>query len=221
MRPRSFAAVAFVVALLTGGVAFGEDGWQPLVTQDGVVVEERATAGRALPELRASAEIEAGIFDVLAVITDVPRQTQWMHDCVESRLVREEGDDVSLIYNRTDAPWPVSDRDVVLRSQTTLLAPSGHVEVRFSNVTDPGAPPVDGVVRMPRLVGSYDLLSVSPTRTSVRYQLDIDPGGSLPGFAVTRTTRRTPLYTLLGLRRQVEAMRGKYAEFVTRWSERR
>ena len=74
---------------------------------------------------------------------------------------------------------------------------------------------------MPRLVGAYDLTWVSPTRTRVSYQLDIDPGGSLPGFAVTRTTRETPLYTLLGLRRQVEVMRGNYTEFVTRWSGRR
>ena len=221
MWPSPLAILAFVAALFAGSVALAEDAWQPLVTQDGVSVRQRTSAGRELPELEASVEIDAGLFEVLAVITDVPRQTQWMHDCVESRLVRREGDDVSLIYNRTDAPWPVSDRDVVLRSETKLLAPLAHVAVRFANVADPAAPAVDGVVRMPRLVGAYDLTWVSPTRTRVSYQLDIDPGGSLPGFAVTRTTRETPLYTLLGLRRQVEVMRGNYTEFVTRWSGRR
>jgi hypothetical protein len=74
---------------------------------------------------------------------------------------------------------------------------------------------------MPRLVGEYDLLSVGPTRTRVTYLLDIDPGGSLPAFIVTRTSRDMPLHTMLGLRTQVAATRGSYAEFVSSWSTRR
>jgi hypothetical protein len=144
-----------------------------------------------------------------------------MHDCEESRLIREEPGDVSLIYNRTGAPWPVSDRDVVLRTHAGLVAAGQHVLVSFANVDDPSTPPIDGIVRMPRLIGSYDLVAIGPARTRVAYQVDIDPGGSLPAFAVTRTTRDTPLHTLLGLRTQVEATRGTYADFVSSWSERR
>jgi len=201
--------------------ARAEADWQPLLTQDGVSVEERNTPGRTLPELRATVEIDAGIFEVLAVIADVPRQTEWMHDCEESRRIRVEPGDVSLIYNRTGAPWPVSDRDAVLRTQASLLAPLQHVEVSFANVEDPSTPPIDGIVRMPRLVGGYDLVAISPTRTRVTYLLDIDPGGSLPAFAVTRTTRDTPLHTLLGLRKQVGATRGAYTDFVSTWNGRR
>jgi hypothetical protein len=221
VRPSALATIGLAALLLFAGIARAENGWQPLVTQDGVSVQERTAPGRAMPELQATAEIDAGIFDVLAVIADVPRQTEWMHDCAESRRVRRDGPDASLIYNRTSAPWPVSDRDAVLRSQTTLLEPMRHVTVRFSNVTDPGTPPVEGVVRMPRLVGGYELVSLSPARTRVTYTIDLDPGGSLPAWAAARTARETPLETMLGLRRQVEATRGKYAEFVTAWSGRR
>jgi hypothetical protein len=217
-RPAIFG---FAALLIAAGVARAEDGWQPLLTQDGVGVEERSAPGRALPELRATVEIDAGIFEVLAVITDVPRQSEWMHDCEESRRIREVGPDVSLIYNRTGAPWPVSDRDVVLRTETKLLAPAQHAVVGFADTSDPATPPIDGIVRMPRLVGDYDLVSIGPSRTRVTYRLDIDPGGSLPVWAVTRTTRDTPLHTLLGLRRQVAATQGTYAGFVKAWSTRR
>ncbi len=215
------AALGLVAALLAAASARSEDGWQPLVTQDGVSVQERTAPGRAIPELQGTVEIEASIFEVLAVIADVSRQIEWMHDCVESRRLRKDGADASVIYNRTDAPWPVSDRDVVLRSQTTLLEPSRHVAVRFENITDPGVPPVDDVVRIPRLIGEYDLVSVAQARTRVSYSLDLDPGGSIPAWAAARTARETPLKTLLGLRKQVEATRGHYVEFVTTWRERR
>lgn len=213
--------LALAASLLCATAARADDGWQPLVTQDGVSVEERSAAGRVLPELRGTVEIEAGIFEVLAVIADVPRQTEWMHDCEESRRIREVGPDVSLLYNRTRAPWPVSDRDAVLRTETTLIAPSQRVAVRFANVADAGTPPVDGIVRMARLVGEYDLVALAPTRTRVTYRLDIDPGGSLPTWAVTRTSRDIPLRTLLGLREQVAATRGTYSAFVSAWSARR
>ncbi len=213
--------IAMAALLMCARAARADADWQPLLTQDGVSVEERVTPDRTLPELRATVEIDAGVFEVMAVITDVPRQKEWLADCEESRLIRREADDVSLIYNRTGAPWPVSDRDVVLRTRLALVAPAQHATVGFANTTDPSTPPIDGIVRMPRLVGGYDLLAIAPTRTRVTYQLDIDPGGSLPAFAVTRTTRDTPLHTLLGLRKQVEATRGAYADFVSSWSERR
>lgn len=222
--PRSArGSLALLVAapFLLASEARAEADWQPLLTQDGVSVEERSTPGRTLPELRATVEIDAAIFEVLAVVSDVPRQTEWMSDCEESRLIREESEDVALIYNRTGAPWPVSDRDAVLRTRASLLAPSQHAAVSFANVDDPSTPPIDGIVRMPRLVGGYDLIAISPTRTRVIYLLDIDPGGSLPGFAVTRTTRDTPLRTLLGLRKQVGDTRGHYTDFVSAWSARR
>jgi len=216
----SLARFGLAALLLIASFARAENGWQPLVTQDGVSVQERDAPGRAMPELQATAEIDAGIFEVLAVIADFSRQTEWMHDCAESRRVRRDGPDASLIYNRTSAPWPVSDRDAVLRSQTTLLEPMRHVTVRFANVTDPGTPPVDGVVRMPRVVGGYELVSLSPTRTRVTYTIDLDPGGSLPAWVAARTARETPLKTLLGLRKQVDATRGQYLDFVSAWSER-
>jgi len=220
VRPSRIGALALSAALLAAGAVRADGGWQPLLTQDGVSVRERAAPGRTLPELRAEVAIDAGIFEVLAVIADVPRQTAWMHDCAESRIVRELGADAVVLYNRTRAPWPVADRDVVLRSETELLEPGRRIRVRFANVADLAAKPIDGVVRMPRLVGAYTLLALAPARTHVTYQLDIDPGGSLPTWVANRTARETPLQTLLGLRRQVSATQGRYGAFVERWSSR-
>lgn len=221
MRRRSLAGLAGAAALACAAAAFADEAWRPLVDQDGVSVVERIAAGRTLPELRAVGEIDAGLFEVLAVISDIPEQVRWMHDCVESRLLRREAGEVSLLYNRTTAPWPVSDRDVVLRTETILIEPLEHAAVRFSNVSDPGTPEIDGFVRIPRLLGEYDLVALSPTRTRVTYTLDLDPGGSIPGWVAARTARETPLRTLLGLKNQVDATRGKYADFVTSWSARR
>jgi hypothetical protein len=218
---RSRLPLPWLAALsLLSGIALADEPYQPLVTQDGVSVFERTSPDRALPELRAQVEIDAGIYEVLAVIADVPNQTTWMHDCSEAKLVRQESETVLLIYNRTASPWPLSDRDVLLRSETTIVEPGQHVTVRFAATTDPEAPPIDGVVRMPHVSGLYDLVALSPTRTRLTYDLDADPGGSIPAWAAVRTARQTPLETMRGLRARVAATQGQYRDFVTRWSER-
>jgi hypothetical protein len=216
MTRRSRAAVSIAALAFCTGVALADDAFQPLVTQDGVSVSERTSPDRALPELRAMVEIDAGIYEVLAVIADVPNQTTWMHDCSEAKVVRQISETVLLIYNRTASPWPLSDRDVLLRSETTFVEPGQHVTVRFAATTDPAAPPIDGVVR--RL---YDLVALSPERTQLTYDLDADPGGSIPAWAAVRTARQTPLETMRGLRARVAATKGQYTEFITRWSSRR
>jgi hypothetical protein len=203
-RSAARSALALLVACALAGAARAQDGWRLLRDEDGVRVSERGLASRALPELRGEVEIAAPLARVLAVIEDVPRQTEWMHTCVEARVVRRQSDTTSLVYNRTGSPWPVSDRDAALR---TVIEPRGPdaALVRFHAVTDPAAPPVDGVVRMPRLDGAFALSALAPARTRVVYDLDVDPGGALPAWLVRRTARDLPFETLRGLRREAAA----------------
>lgn len=201
----SSAALALLVALAANARA--DDGWRVLKRADGVVVSERGAGTRALPELRGEIEIDAPLAAVLAVIRDVPGQTRWMHDCVESRVVARESETVSLVYNRTSAPWPVADRDAVLHTTVDARAPDA-ASVRFRSIDAPAVPPVDGVVRMPKLDGEFALAALAPARTRVVYVLDIDPGGALPTWLARRTARDLPFETLRGLRRETVGEQG-------------
>lgn len=211
--------LALLAALATPPASAGD--WKPVTNERGIEVSEREVPGRSLPIFRGIGIVEADPLEILAVIRDAPRHTEWMHDCVESRLLRTQGD-VAFLYNRTDAPWPVWDRDVVLRSETLVIEPRVELEIRVASLADEQQGPVPGVVRMPRLEGHYRLLLVEPGRTRVEYQIDADPGGALPDWIARRATRDLPLETIAKLREQVARTRGSYAELIQRWgSERR
>jgi ribosome-associated toxin RatA of RatAB toxin-antitoxin module len=210
----------FLVAVFTQP-SLASDEWRHLTTKDGIEVSEREVPGRAFPIFRGVGTIEANLYDVFAVISDVDRYTEWMHKCVDAREVRGESETVRYAYNRTSAPWPVSDRDVVLRSETIIIEPGGKVHVRFASVEEESVGPVKGVVRMRRLEGHYKLEALGPEQTRVEYQVDVDPGGRLPAWLVKRNTRDLPLHTLLNLRQQVSKTRGQYGEFIGRWDPAR
>ncbi len=206
----------FLVAAFTQPFLASDD-WRHLTTKDEIEVSEREVPGRAFPIFRGVGTIEANLYDVFAVIADVDRYTEWMHNCVEARRVRRESETVYYSYNRTGAPWPVRDRDVVLRSKMIVVEPGRELHVRFGSVEDDSVGPVKGVVRMRRLEGHYKLEAIGAEQTRVEYQVDADPGGRLPAWLVKRNTRDLPLRTLLKLRQQVTRTRGQYDDSIRQW----
>ena len=191
-----------ITALLLGfaGPALAER--SVVKEENGITVEEEPAPGRTLPVLTGTTTMAAPPKQIAAWIAAVHTFVDWQHNCEEARRIRSQ-DGFAVAYNRIDSPWPVSDRDVVLRSTLSDLE-GGGIRIEFHNTTDADVPEVDGVVRMPRLIGSYDLRPVEGG-TRVVYTLDSDPGGSLPDWLVRRVSKDLPYFTLTNLRERAEA----------------
>lgn len=187
--------------------------------RDGVTVWARNEPGRTLPRLRAEVKIAAHPYEVMAVIQDAGGHPRWMHDCLESKTLRVAGDRVAYLYNKTDGPWPVADRDAILRAEWRELE-SGVIESRATSTSELGEPDSRGVVHMPHLEVVYRL-TAQGEGTHVEYTLDADPGGNLPGWVVARTQREVPLHTLINLRRRVAETQGDYEDWLDRFDPRR
>jgi len=179
--------------------------WQTVASDQGVVVEEQRIPGRSLPIFRGTTEIDAPAELLIAIIRDVPDHTLWMPNCAESRVIADTAHsdpDTQLVYRRTEAPWPVADRDVVLESRIDVADAKGEIRVSFESVDIPSVPAASGAIRMPHVSGFYLLRSLESGGTRVLYQVDADPGGNLPTWLASRTSRDNPILTLVGLREQ-------------------
>jgi hypothetical protein len=199
-----------------------EAGWRVLGSERGVEVSLREVPrGRTLPEFRGVGEVEAPIHEVLAVVYDVDRHREWVHDTIESKLLGYDSFTEGYMYHRIQVQWPFNDRDVVMRTETKIIEPGANLRVEFRQVSDPPFPERQGIVRMPKLSGYYDLVALGPDRTRVEYRVDADPGLNIPGWLGRNTATAMPLYTILNLRRQVARTHGEYDEFVALWKNGR
>lgn len=217
LRPALIAALLSTAMLLAVAARADDGGWAHDATESGVVVTTRTEPGRGLPVFRGVTTVDAGQYEILAVLDDIGHFTDWMAECKGARILKQVSEFERVEYNRTNAPWPVSDRDTVIRSWIEASTTKRETWARFQSVSWPGTGAVDGVVRMPRLRGYYHLQAVDDTHTRVTYQVDADPGGMLPDWLVKRTSRRLPIDTLIGLRRQVNKTRGRYEAFMKRY----
>lgn len=197
---------AWAVALLLAATAAAplaaqsKGGWERIDDEDGIVTWKHEVPGQVVPGFRGQVVIAADIDKVRRAIEDVKSHTKWMHRCAESAVVKNVSPTEDLVYNRTDSPWPISDRDVVLRTKRVVNDKGDEVLLAFQDTKTELKPKIDDVVRMPKLVGFYKLSKLADGRTKVVYQVDADVGGSLPDWIVKRVVKEMPYETLSNLR---------------------
>ena len=206
----AICASALVAIGIAGAWPAQAADWQVIAERDGIVVSRRSVAGRAFPQLRAVGEVPGTPYEILAVLLDVPAHAKWLPDCIESRTLRRLDDWRYVIYTRTDAPWPVSDREAVIENEVIFLEPPSKLKVTFEAMPAPEIARARGTVRMKTVSGYYLIEAIDDRRSLVQYELDADPAGALPAWLVTYQSTRNPLQTLAGLRSRLLATRGQY-----------
>lgn len=200
---------AVVIAVLAMGVmsspaAAEEARWEEIKQDEGITVWRMDVPGVSLPGFRGEADIHASPEAVLEVIRATDKHTEWMHRCSDARLLDQLDENTTIVYNRTDSPWPAWDRDVILRTEVTREEQQNRIRLAYRNIDSDLVKKPDGVVRMPRLEGAYTMTEIQPGVTRVSYLVEVDVGGSLPGWIASLVARDLPFKTLDALRSRVE-----------------
>ncbi len=210
-----FALASVTVGWLSaaGAIEHGPVGPWELVRNDGGVEVYRRTVGNSpLHEFQGTGMVEAPIASLLAVLDDVDHRLEWMAEAVAQTLISRNGDRDQTFYSRTGAPWPVSDRDVVIRAVTSVDAKAKMVKIEMNSTESPAWPPQKGVVRMPHLCGHWFLWPSNGGKwTRVEYQVHADPGGSLPTSIINLVSKKIPHSTITSIQKQV--VKRKYPEY--------
>ena len=179
---------------------FAQDTWKEEFTKEGISVYTRPVEGSSLNEFKGEALINASLEVCKNVIDDVEKHTVWRPDCIESKLISRNGN-IAVSYTRTKAPWPVSDRDVIVKNEIDIS--KDKVVYNFSAINDPELIPLkEGVIRMIKVTGMWILIRKG-NDTLVTYQAKIDPGGSLPAWLANSTAVDQPFKSLQGLKKMV------------------
>jgi hypothetical protein len=88
-RLRLIALPLLALVLAAPRPARAEPAWERVAHEDGITVTKRDVPGRGFPTFRGVGVVAAPVWDVLAVLSDVPRYPEWQVDCIASRLLRK------------------------------------------------------------------------------------------------------------------------------------
>ena len=140
---------------------------------DGVSVFQRSDP--SLISVGAEGKLPAAPEQVLTALLDYSRHPAVLERLDEARVLKR-GEHWLVVYQRLGLPV-IDDRDFILRYRWGKEGDRHWIRYR----TTQGPAPVDGVIRVTRHFGGWDLIPVDGGEaTLARYVSNIDMGGALP-----------------------------------------
>jgi hypothetical protein len=185
----------------TAATAATMEGWTLDKQENGIEVYTRPVEGSGIKEFKGLAEVDVSVEKVLALLRDSNRFKTWFPNTPESKLLARDGD-VSYQYSVMGTPWPMDDRDNVLRSVTTRNESTGVVGIEVTAAPD-YYPVQKDRHRVQKAHGTWTLEPDSPDKTHVTFIMHLEPGGGIPQWMINARIVATPFEALTNLRATV------------------
>jgi hypothetical protein len=157
-----------------------EDGWEFQRDQDGIEVYTRDIPGTNYKEFRGTMYVKnARLTSLVAAFDDTPSYIKWMHNCIEAKLLTLCNARERYTYTVTHAPWPATDRDLIVYSLLSQNRKNLTVTIAISGKSD-YIKPMKNRVRIPFMNALWTFTPMQDGEVMVTYQTVNDPGGWLP-----------------------------------------
>lgn len=199
------AAVAFfpILALASNS----GPAWEKVNSKNGIDTYRREVPGSPVLAIRGVADIDGSLLQVVSVLMDTTRLTEWMDRVVEAR--RLTANPLHYVeYERASVPFPLTDRDFVVESWVEFDAAKKQVSLHARSTQHPAAP-VGKLVRGEVIHSVFTLSAIDAQHSHLVAEVLTDPKGSIPKWMVNLAQKSWALDTITGLRHQLTKVTDK------------
>lgn len=204
------AALPLAIGCAPPASAAGDDGagWQlrHLDEPTGTAVYVRDRPDQ-VPEFRAVTTVQTRLSALVSVVLDTAGMPDWVYRTRHAELLQSDGPTQGVSRVVTAMPWPLWDREAIVRWQLTQDAQTAAVTLEGHSAPADLPPPADRV-RMPSFASRWVFTPRAGGAVEVRFEGHADLGGhlSLPPLRafVAAAVWEAPLQTVIGLRRMVQ-----------------
>ena len=200
-----------VMLLVTLSAQAGD--WTLVYEDKDVRVDRRDYQGSELDEVRGVLRVKATLNAVMALLKDAPFNRAWVYRSGGASILQDAGYPMAYVYGVVDAPYPMSDRDTVVRFDYEQDPETKDITVTITNVPDFIAVKPE-YVRVPKIGGFWQLTPEKDGWVEIRYQFYGDPGGWIPVWLANRAATVSVQETLRNMITAVTHYAGASSEFV-------
>jgi len=202
---RTLAAGTWV-ALLPGLAQASE--WRLISEQDGISSFLRPVENEPIQAARGVMTVDLPACLLISFYVDPKLAITWVDMLSEYQII-DLGERHSLVWQKYDMPWPVTDRDFLL--DVTVEQPDEKtIVVKLVSTEDPRFPPPadgDSVVRGRMSPSSWSFTRLSDTQTAVDMVGHVDPSGAFPAWLTNLIQQTFPYNTLSAFVREAKTVK--------------
>lgn len=196
---------ATVASAIASGMALAElpdensDDWSLRKETDNIQVFTMDRKNSSFQAFKAVALLDTPIENLMAVMINPESCVEWVHNCSESHAFGDGDFHDRYAYSVNDMPWPVADRDYVLRIRTRGQEGSGEVVMDLNAIPDQRDKDSD-YVRVDKSDTLYRFIPEGDQTRMIWIQ-HTEPNGSIPGWLVNTLLVDIPIRSIEQLER--------------------
>lgn len=176
------------------------DEWVYEREKKGIKIFTKKSKWGHLRDCKAIMSVSSTPDEMLRLLTDFEHYTTWFPRCTKSRVVARLSDNEYIVHMVFAAPWPVKDRDCVVRIKYVKDPASGII-----TVTETSEPKYlreeANVVRIEQLVSSWKLIP-DHGGSQVINEYSSNPGGNIPDWMTNTQSVDNPMTTFENLQQK-------------------
>ena len=200
----TFLRVVYITALIAASLLCKPCyAWELEHDGEGIQVYTQEIENSSFKAFRGEVSIKSSLHNIIAHHIDIESMELWLQDCTTSEIITKISDREFFGYQRTSAPWPVSDRDYVFYSKITQDPKTYAVTITFEASTAHSKNHED-CVPVTELTGFWRYTPRPDGYIFVEYETHADPAGDLPSWLANAFVVDQPLGTLEKMRTRVE-----------------
>ena len=193
---------AILHALFTATLAQASDReWQLEREENDIRVYTRDVANSPYIAVKATTVIRAPVEELQQHLGGGERCMEWRDMCKSARVVETVSEHERYVHMVLDLPWPISDRDMVIHTVTTIDPTTRTATVSLDSASD--KIPATDLIRA-ETSGSFQLRVLGPEETEFTYMMQTDLRGDLPAGTVNGRMAASAYNDLRRLRKLAE-----------------
>lgn len=210
--------ISIFLLVISFQLAYAES-WRLDKDEGGIKIYTRSIQGSAIREIRGEVTINSSLDSLMAVFDDIQGFPEWNHKSSKAALLKRVNQREQYHYQNIKMPFPVADRDLILRSQ--IIQSNNSVIVRSTAVANYCKKSLlkscqminkSKNINVIKSTGRHEFIPQKNGDVSVIWHQHVEPAGKLPKWLVNSLLIDVPYNTLNKLRKQVKKKKYKQAQ---------
>ncbi|TNE99936.1 MAG: hypothetical protein EP326_07250 [Deltaproteobacteria bacterium] len=158
--------------------------WTKIEDKNGLKLFSGPKSDTGIYPFKAIFTVKHELEDVVMVLADTSKKTQWVPRMSKSETLEQKSADNRVEYGVVNMPWPLKDRDAIVRILTTVDKTRTHVRLNIQSDMDEQIINKSNIRAKvyPSLVDIYYLPETKETLMEI--ETFVDPKGAIPKWIV-------------------------------------
>lgn len=194
--------IATMIFLFSQFFTSAQAKWEFRKEKAGIKMYSRPSNHSRFDDIRVEVDLPGTVEQLAAILLDVDNYGTWAYGTKSTLIVKRISKTELIYYSEFEVPWPATNRDLYA-SFNVMTDSVNHLLKVVSNSIRSYAPEKSNLVRIPLSKGVWIASVIAPKKIHLQYTLELDPGGSVPGWVLNMFSSKGPMETFHNLRQKM------------------